>query len=584
MLYNTAYINSNYFENNVKTTVKNNFYLGLINIYNFVLERGDLLRKSYKADLVIMNANVITMNEKRERAEAFAVKDGKFIAVGTSSEIEEYIGKETKVLDLDGKTVVPGFIDAHIHPSMVAKERLKVDLGPTRVKSIEDVIRILKSVAQRTPPGQWILGTNYDDTKVKEKRMPTRWELDRASKEHPIVISHVSLHLGSVNSKALEIAGITKDTPNPEGGEFERDASGELTGVVKEAAFADYFTIGTAERPPVVPPLERTKLVVSLSEVLRNLASKGITSVGDGLILPEDIRAYQDLYQSGSLPIRVTMYIHGNYLDLLTRLMIRTGFGNEWLRIGGIKFFVDGAIAGRTAYLSQPYEGTKDYYGIVTITQEKLNELVLKAHKADLQIHTHANGDRAIEMLLDAYEKALEEYPRENHRHTIVHCTVVTQEILKRIKKLGCVVLPFTTYIYAHGEKMSAYGSRISMMFAFRSFLDYGIPVGAGSDYPCGPFDPLLAIQTMVTRKSAQGEVLGPEQRISVEEALWIYTMGGAYALFEENIKGSIEVGKLADFVVLSEDPTKVPVNRIKDIKVEATFVGGKMVYGKIKV
>ncbi|MHA1685968.1 MAG: amidohydrolase [Candidatus Heimdallarchaeaceae archaeon] len=539
--------------------------------------------ESWKADLVVVNANVITMNEKRERAEAFAVKDGRFIAVGTSSEIEELIGKNTKVLDLEGKTVVPGFIDAHCHPSLVAKERLKADLGPTRVQSIEDVIRVLKDVAQRTPSGEWILGTYYDDTKVKEKRMPTKEELDKASKEHPIVISHVSLHLGSVNSKALEIAGITKDTPDPEGGEFERDANGELTGVVKENAFFNYFTIGTSECPPVIPPLGRTKVVESLSKVLETLASRGITSVGDGLIIPEDIRAYQDLYWSGKLPIRVTMYIHGNYLDLLTRLMIRTGFGNEWIKIGGIKFFVDGAIAGRTAYLSQPYEGTKEYYGIVTITQEKLNELVLKSHKAELQIHTHANGDKAIEMILDAYEKALEEYPREDHRHTIVHCTVVTQEILGRIKKLGCTVLPFTTYVYAHGEKMSAYGSRISMMFAFRSFLEYGIPVGAGSDYPCGPFDPLLAIQTMVTRKSTQGEVLGPEQRISVEEALWIYTMGGAYALFEENVKGSIEVGKLADFVVLSEDPTKVLPDSIKDIEVEKTFVGGKRVYEKTK-
>ena len=207
---------------------------------------------------------------------------------------------------------------------------------------------------------------------------------------------------------------------------------------------------------------------------------------------------------------------------------------------------------------------------------------VLAAHKAGLQVSVHANGDRAIEIVLNAYENALKHFPREDHRHRIDHCTVVNPKLLERIKRLHCVVLPFSTYVYAHGEKMSAYGSRISMMFAHRSFLDYGIPVGGSSDYPCGPYDPLLAIQTMVTRKSAQGMILGPEQKISVEEAIRIYTIGSAYVMFEEKIKGSIEEGKLADFTVLSMDPTETPVDAIKDIKVEMTVVGGEIVYRNI--
>jgi predicted amidohydrolase YtcJ len=240
----------------------------------------------------------------------------------------------------------------------------------------------------------------------------------------------------------------------------------------------------------------------------------------------------------------------------------------------------DGAIAGRTAYLSVPYEGTTDDYGILAIATDVLEERVMTAHKAGFQVAVHANGDRIINMTLDAYEKALRAHPREDHRHRLEHGTVVNPEILARMKRLGVAVLPFGSYIYYHGEKMRFYGEkRLSMMFAHRSFLDNGIIVGGSSDHQCAPWPPLAGIQSCVTRKSHTGELLGPEQRVTPEEALWIYTMGSAYTSFEEKIKGSVEVGKLADLVILGEDLTQVDPETIKDIPVMATMVGGAFVY-----
>jgi len=396
------------------------------------------------------------------------------------------------------------------------------------------------------------------------------------STEYPIFLRHISEHMGVANSKALEIAKITKDSPDPAGGKFDRDKDGEPTGICREKAFEIFKPPGAQ---PIIPPPTREEDKKAIHLPCQKYLSVGITSVGDAEVGPLEMRLYQDALEDGLLPIRVYMMIISDNLPYLKGLKLRTGFGNNRLKIGPIKMLLDGAIAGRTAYLYEPYEGRPDDYGILTMTQEELDKKVFEAHEAGFQIGVHANGDRAIDMLLDSYEKALNKLPRENHRHRIEHCTVVNSRILKRIKELGLIVLPLSTYVYQHGDKMKEYGKRISMMFAYRSFLDYGIPVAGSSDNPCGLADPLLSFQSMVTRKSKDGELVGPEQKISIEEAIRIYTLGSAYASFEENIKGSIEVGKLADFVVLSNDPTKVSTDTIKDIKVERTVVGGRIVY-----
>lgn len=523
------------------------------------------------ADLVALNGNIITVDDKNPRAEALAVKDEKFIAVGATSQIRELVGTNTKVIDIQGKTVTPGFIDAHCHPPAVARSLLQVDCSPARVNTISDIVNVLAERGKTTPPGKWLQGFSYDDTKLTQKRHPTRWDLDKASTEHPIYVRHVSGHIGVVNSHALAMAKVTKDSSDPAGGRFDRAENGELTGVCRERA-QDMFR-------PLIPPPAREEDKKAIHLLCQEYSSAGITSVGDAMVNPLDIRLYQDALEEELLSMRVYMMVLSDNLPHLKELSLRTGFGNNRLKIGAIKMFLDGAIAGRTASLYEPYEGRPDDYGILVLTQEELDKRIFEAHEAGFQIGVHANGDRAIDMLLDSYEKALHKLPRVNHRHRIEHCTVVNTTILKRIKELGLVVLPFSTYIWEHGEKMKEYGKRISMMFACRSFLDYGIPVAGSTDNPCGPVEPLLGLQSMVTRKSKDGEILGAEQKISIDEAIKIYTLGSAYASFEENVKGSIEVGKLADFVVLSNDPTRVSPDTIRAIDVEKTIVGGEIVY-----
>jgi predicted amidohydrolase YtcJ len=524
------------------------------------------------ADLAIVNGNVITCVDTRPRVEALAVRDGKFVAAGATTQIKELVGRDTSVMDLKGRTVTPGFIDAHCHPSIVAKNQLQVDCTPGQVATIDDMVDVLANRAKATPKGKWIRGYGYDDTKLREQRHPTLRELDRASREHPIFVEHVSVHAGVANSRALEAAGVSRESPDPASGSFERDANGELTGVCRESAYFMFWD--------VIPYPNREELREPIRLMCRKYHSTGITSVGDAWVDAAELKLYQDALEDGLLSLRVyMMMLSDRNLASLKALKLRTGFGDRRLRLGPVKMFVDGSISARTAYMYEPYVGRPDDYGMVTLTQEELDRKVLEAHEAGFQIAVHANGDRAIDMLLDAYEKALNRLPRENHRHRIEHCTVVNPRILKRIKELGLVVFPFATYVYEHGEKMKNYGARISMMFAYRSFLDYGIAVAGSTDNPCGPVDPLIAFQSMATRTSKDGEVLGPEQKISVEEAIRIYTLGSAYASFEEDVKGSIEAGKLADFVVLSDDPTGVSPDRIKDIKVEKTFVGGEVVY-----
>ncbi len=545
----------------------------------------EIFAERFYADMVIVNANIITVNNKNPRAEALAVKDGKFIALGETSEIKELIGEHTNVIDAQWKTVIPGFIDAHMHPQPIYPDTSRlgiVDLSPQKVKTIDDVIHVLKEKVKITPEGQWVRGSGYQDTKLG--RHPTRWDLDKASTEHPIFIGHSSSHVAAVNSKAFELAKITKDTVAPPGGAFDKDRNGELTGVCREGAKNMVLNSG---HPLPVPT--RQEELDGIRFCFNKFVSKGITSVADASTTPSKIKLYQDALEEGQ-PVRIYLMILERYLTDLKKLYLRTGFGSDRLKIGPIKIFHGNSLSGRTCWLYEPYDivnpetGKQDYYGIPPgRSQEELDELVFTCHKAGFQCAIHSNGDREIDMVLNAFEKALKKLPRSNHRHRIEHCSVVNQNILQRVKKLG-LVLALHSYVYEHGDKMDTYGQkRWGMMHPNRSVLEYGIPVAGNSDYSVSAADPLLRIQSMVTRKTAEGKVYGPEQKISVEDAIRIWTLGSAYASFEENTKGSIEIRKLADLVILSQDPTKVDPNTIKDIEVEKTIIGGKIVYKKRK-
>ncbi len=518
-------------------------------------------------DLVLVRGNIVTMDARQPRAEAAAVQDGRFLAVGRTADIAHLAKPSTAVVDLEGKTVLPGFIDAHIHGADSGRTNLlQLDLGVETLRELQD--RIRKKAAQ-TPTGQWILGGKYDDTKLEIGRFITREDLDLVAPGHPVFVEHRAGHLAFVNSRALEKGGVTRETPDPAGGKIDRDPAGQATGVLREHA------VGLVGRH--IPPFTREECRKAAIWQLTEFAKSGLTSIHDAGVSADDARAYSDAHLAGELPIRVYMMMSSGTTAPLNAFGIRTGFGNDMLRMGGAKLVADGAIAGRTARLSKPYVGRPDDYGILTLTAEELEKKVLDAHLAGWQVGVHANGDVTIDMTLTAFEKALRAKPAADPRFRIEHCTLVNPDLLRRMKKLGVIPTPFCSYVYWHTEKMPAYGEdRLEWMFAMRSFLDHGIPVTGSSDYIPGPFEPLMGIQSCVTRKGKDGKVWGPSQKITVDEAVRCYTRHGAYASFDEARKGSIEAGKLADLVVLGADPWKAAPDSIMHIPVEGTMVGGR--------
>jgi hypothetical protein len=527
-----------------------------------------------RPDLVLHGGNVITIDPRQPKAEAIAIAGERILAVGSDAEVAALSGSATKKVDLGGKTVVPGFIDAHSHPAYSGRRHLRfIDCDLRSIAAIQAAVR---ERAAQTPPGEWVVGFKYDDTKTAERRFITREDLDAAAPQHPVYIGHRGGHTGYVNSLALAKANITESTPDPEGGKFVRDpATGRLTGRLLERAAEIYETsipaFGTTTRDE---DREAVKLISSM------LAKAGITSATDAYGTPEDLRAYQDTREAGELKTRIYSMIGYPHLDRMLAAGVRTGLGDDWVRVGGMKATCDGSISERTARLSAPYVGRPDDFGMIVADAKELYGYARKAHEAGWQLGIHANGDVGIGMVLDLYERLQRELPRRDPRFRIEHCTVITEDLVRRIRALGAIPTPFATYVYFHGEKMPEYGEeRLNSMFALRSFLDAGVRPTMASDYPPGPFEPMMALQSMVTRTAMNGKIWGPRQRITIEEALRVCTLNGAFASFEEHVKGSLEPGKLADLVVLGRDPLAEDPSSLITIPVERTMVGGRWVY-----
>jgi predicted amidohydrolase YtcJ len=524
-------------------------------------------------DLAIVDANIITMDGAKPKAEALAIKSGRFVAVGSSSEIRALAGSGTETLSLRGKTILPGLIDAHCHVASSGRETfLALNLGLPSVAAIRQAI---KDAAARTPRGQWITGNQYDDRKTDLNRFITRFDIDEVSSDHPVVVTERSGHISIANSVALRLAGLTRDAQDPPGGKYDRDPkTGELTGVMRELATEPVLKL--------IPPPTRADAKRAAIQMCQAMARSGLTTVHDALVDEIDLLAYQDALATGELPIRVYALVAYRLLEHLAALNIRTGFGSDLLKIGPVKMVADGACAGRTMKMSKPYVGRPDDDGILTMTQRQLDVQVMTAHRAGFQIGIHANGDIPIEMVLNAYEKALSAQPAQDPRWRIEHCTLVNPALIGRIKKLGVIPTPFCTYVYHHSDKWADYGEdRLEWMFAHKSFLDAGIPATGASDYIPGPFEPMMAFMSMVTRRGRDGKVWGGTQRITVEQAIRCYTLHGAHASFDERVKGSISAGKLADLVVLGEDPTRVDPQSLINVPVEKTMVGGTFVWDR---
>jgi len=530
-------------------------------------------------DLVVFNAKVYTVDAAMPRAEAFAVKGGRFAAVGSTQEIGALAGRNTQKYDAQQMTIVPGFVDCHNHaPGNVLLYEVVVG-NPYEVEfvTIRSIVDKLRAKARETPPGTWVEGYFFDDTKVKDKRELNVHDLDEVSKEHPVVVQHRGGHTSFYNTKALDMAGVTKDTANPAGGTFDRDEQGDLNGRVTDRARGVFGRVG--KRQTFTPDQRAQRDRDALAFISKQFVRYGLTSVHhEG----GDLAALQAVRARGDLKHRVSYESNGPVLESMITSGLATGFGDEWIRLGATsEHTVDGSFSERTMAMSVPYAGLDpSYRGNVTETQGDLDAWIERVHRAGIQTNCHANGDVAIDMVLKAVERAQKLFPRPDSRPKITHCTMINDDLLRRIKSTGTVPAVFTSYTYYNTDKFPFYGEALMQRcLAFRSFLDAGIPAAAGSDFSPGPFAPLMGIQGMVTRTGWDGTTWGASQRVTVAEALRINTLNGAYASREEAIKGSITPGKLADYVVLAEDLQTIDPSKIKDIKIVRTVVGGSTMY-----
>jgi len=522
-----------------------------------------------KPELILFNGNVVTVNAREPRAQALAISRGRIVAIGSDADVLHLAAASSQKIDLGGKTVLPGFIDAHSHPAMAGVMHLRmVDCDLRSIAAIQSAMR---ERAAKTPAGEWVLGFKYDDTKTTDGRPLKIEDLDAAVPDHPVQIEHRGGHTVYCNSLAFQKAGISDKTPDPPGGKIDRDpATGKLSGRAAESA-RELFNKVIPEKLTRDDHREGVKLISKM------LAKTGITSATEAQGTPTDLLAYQDAHEAGELLYRAYCFINYRYIDSMISAGVRTGLGDEWVRVGAMKLVCDGSISERTARLSTPYEGRPNDYGILVMTEEELYSYGKKAHLAGWQIGTHANGDVGIDTTLRVYERLQKESPRHDPRFRLEHCTLINDDLVARIKALGAIPTPFSTYVYYHGEKMRNYGAeRLNHMFALRSFLDAGIRATQASDYPPGEFIPMMALQSEVTRTDMKGNVWGPKQRITVQEAIRVGTINGAYASYEENLKGSLEAGKVADLVVLGRDPLKEDPSTLVTIPVERTMAGGK--------
>lgn len=528
-------------------------------------------------DLLFVNGNVVTMDDAQPIAEAVAVIGNRITRVGSSAELRAEAGLNTRVIDLGGRTLLPGFNDNHTHPISYGIGLGLIDARPATQPTLAGLQGAFRAAAAQDGNGRgdWLLARGYDDSRLDVARHPTRQELDEATGGRPAFLTRTCGHLGVANSAALTRAGVTATTPDPEGGQIDRDLHGEPTGLLRETAMRLV--------QDQIPRTTRAGMKDALRAAGERFLAYGITSVGEASIRTSDeLAAYQELAREGELPVRVfTMMLIDDTLDALAGLGMRTGWGDDWLRIGPAKLFQDGSGGGRTAAMFDEYVNDPGNRGITIYDQEGLDERFARAHAAGFQLAAHAIGDRAITMILDAYEKALAKQPKRDHRFRIEHCGMCTPQIIDRLAAMQVIAVPQPNFIYELGDSYirNFTESQLALSYPGRTWFDRGIVAVGSSDVPVVDCNVLRNLCSAVTRLTATGQRMGPEQGVTIEEALRMFTLHGAYASFEEGSKGSITPGKLADLVVLSEDPRGVAAETLPELSVEMTVVDGRVAY-----
>lgn len=528
--------------------------------------------QNFAADVVVVNGNVRTMDAKRTVVNSIAVSGGRIIALGTNAATKSLIGPSTKVIDAKGRTIIPGFNDAHVHFMETGSQLSSVDLRDA--KSPEEFVRRIKDFTAKLPKGRWILGGKWDHENWTPNALPTRQMIDSVTPDNPVFIDRLDGHMALANSLALKLAGVTKETKEVDGGVIVRDAAGEPTGVLKDEA------MGYVNK--VLPSPSFEERLESAQAATDHAASLGVTSVTD-VSAGSDIGVYQELLRRGTLKTRVYgCSTLGDY-KRWQRTGVHFAFGDPMLRVGCLKGYADGSLGSTTAWFFEPYLDDPKSTGLAMDVQTAEKDAIA-ADKEGLQIHIHAIGDRANAEILNIYEKLEQANGKRDRRPSIEHAQHIRQEDIKRFGALGVVasMQPFHVIDDGRWAWKRLDEKRLKGTYAFRSLLDSGAVLAFGSDSPVAPLNPLFGVYAAVTRrtlddKNPKGWI--PEQKISVDETVRAFTYGSAYGEFQDHIKGTLELGKVADFIILSDDLFTVDPVRIRDVKVVTTVVDGRVVY-----
>ena len=522
------------------------------------------------ADLLLHNGKIVTVDDDFSIAEAVAVRGDRIVAVGGDELADSFAA--TTVIDLGGRTVVPSFNDTHIH--VRGNPPWSIDLtGSRSIAQIQEQIRAMVATLEE---GHWITGYGWSEDQLAEGRRPLRGDLDEAAPNNPVILTRAGGHSAVANSRALELAGVTRDTPDPEGGVIERDPSGELNGVIRERQ-------GIVSR--LAPDATADDLRPSFVANLRGLLDLGITSIIQAGVSINGYDEWRRVYaEHGDELPRATVQIRWAGEERMREFGMITGDGDERLRIGAIKVLVDGGFTGPAAYTLEPYKGETEYRGTLNLSEEELGDLVNAAHAMGWQLGFHAIGDAAIVLAVDAFAEALAAAPRPDHRHYLNHFTVMPPpETMELMAELGIHIAQQPNFTYTLEGRYAANldGERLAHNNPLRTPMDHGVFVALGSDIL--PIGPMVGLYAAVTRKGMSGEVYGAEEALTIEEAIRGYTRNGAFLAFEEATKGTIEPGMLADMVVLSDDLLTIDPERILDVEVEMTILGGRIVVDRLR-
>jgi predicted amidohydrolase YtcJ len=529
------------------------------------------------ADLVFTGGTVHTVDSDNSIAEAVAVSDGRILAVGSDADVLATAGPSTERVELGGRSLLPGMIEGHGHFAGLGASQRQIDCKAPGMGSIAAIVEAVRERAEMQAPGTWIYGRGYDQSRLAEKRHPGRADFDAVAPDNPVLFIRTCGHIVAFNSKAMETIGLTDDVTDPEGGQYDRDEAGKLSGVAYERANIPF---------KAVPPPPADDLRQHLLEANRLYLSAGCTSVQDaGGLFGSYMEQAQEMVISGELKVRLYAFVTVNALDHphvpILDSGLHTGFGDERLRIGAFKIMTDGSSSGPSSSTREPYTSDSSNHGIAYWEQEDLDNLLGRAHRAGWQCTVHAVGDGAIEQTLDAMKRAQAEFPRKGLRHRIDHCAILPPDLQERVIEQGIVPSMQPAFFWEFGDGYIAnYGRhRADEMFPAGTLIKRGVVVAGGSDAPVTDHRPLLGISQAMTRTTQDGDVCGIDHAVDLDTAIRMHTINGAYASFEEHLKGSLEPGKLADMALLGQDIRDVDPQAVRDIRVERTYVGGELVY-----